>query len=224
MNKVLIAAIGGGAICFASLAQASDLPFGVTPGNYDYPAAFTWTGFYAGINAGGGFGSFTDGGQFYFGSGPSGGLIGGTAGYNYQSGNLMVGVEGDFDWANISSNATITPTLSSSGEVQSIATVRARFGYAADRFVLYGTGGYAGGDIRGTLTNLRATAVADQTFWANGYAFGAGAEYAITPHIIAKAEYIFASLGSNTFFSYTPNITNAGANVNLLRAGLNYKF
>jgi outer membrane immunogenic protein len=225
MKKVSIAAIGGAAIGFASLAQAADLPYrNGAPASYDYPPSFTWTGFYAGLNAGGGFGSFTDIGQAYFGSNPNGGLIGGTIGYNYQSGNLMIGAEGDYDWSNIGSNATVFPGISSSGSIQSLATIRARVGYAADRFMVYGTGGYAGADIRGTLSNFAAKAVADQSFWANGYTLGVGAEYAITPHITAKAEYLWTSFGSNTFFSNTPNITSAGANVNLLRGGVNYKF
>lgn len=225
MKKVLIAVIGGAAIGFASLAQAADLPYrNAAPSNYDYPPAFTWTGFYAGLNAGGGFGSFTGPGQAYFGSSPTGWLIGGTAGYNYQSGNLMVGVEGDYDWSHISSSATILPGIGSSGEIQNIATIRARFGYAADRFLIYGTAGYAGADIRGTLSNIPASAVADQSFWANGYTLGVGAEYAITPHVTAKAEYLYASFGNNTFFNNTPNVTSVGANVNLLRGGVNYKF
>ncbi len=93
-----------------------------------------------------------------------------------------------------------------------------------DRILIYGTGGYAGGSVRGELNNFNAHAVADQSIWANGFAVGLGAEYAITPHITAKAEYLYTSLGSSTFFGGTPNVSSMGANTNLLRAGVNYKF
>ena len=93
MKKVSIAVIGGAAMTFASLAQAADLPYrSAAPGNYDYPPSFTWGGFYAGLNTGAGFGAFNGYGAPYFGDNPNGWLLGFTAGYNYQSGNLVVGV------------------------------------------------------------------------------------------------------------------------------------
>ncbi len=225
MKKVSIALISGVAISFASLAQAADLPYNKdAPTAYDYPPSFTWTGFYAGLNLGAGLGSFLGGGNTYFGSNPDGWLIGGTIGYNYQSGNLLVGAEADYDWSHFASSATSAPGITSSGNIENIATIRARFGYAMDRLLIFGTGGYAGAEVAGTLNNYAASAVANQSFWSNGYALGVGAEYAVTPHITLKAEYLFASFGSNNFFALTPNYMSASANVNMLRAGMNYKF
>lgn len=225
MKKVSIAMIGGAAMSFATLAQAADLPQrSGAPSGYDYPPSFTWTGFYAGLNLGGGLASFNGGGSTYFGSNPWGWTIGGTAGFNYQSGNLLVGIEGDYDWSNFSANASPWLGVSSSGNIENIATVRARVGYAMDRLLLYGTGGYAGADIAGTLNNYTWRSVANQTFWSNGYTLGLGAEYAFTPHITAKAEYLYVSLGSNVFYGGTLNSMSAGASLNLLRAGVNYKF
>lgn len=224
MKKISIAMIGAAAISFASLAHAADLPPTSSPASYDYPPTFTWTGFYAGVNLGGGLGDFLGGGRYYFGSSPDGWLIGGTVGYNYQSGNLLVGVEADYDWTHFSSSATTAPGVLSSGNIDNMATIRVRFGYAMDRLLIYGTGGYAGGDMVGTLSNYPAKASANQSFWANGWALGFGAEYAVMPHITVKAEYLYTSLGSNDFFALTPNYMSASANVNLLRAGVNYKF
>jgi outer membrane immunogenic protein len=225
MKKVSIAVIGA-AMTFASLAQAADLPYrGAAPaGNYDYPASFTWTGFYAGLLAGGGLGSFTGTGAPYFGGSPDGWLVGVGAGYNYQSGNLVVGGEADWSWTGIGSSATPWAGVSSSGEVQDITTIRARFGYAMDRLLIFGTGGYAGANIQGTLNNFNQHAYVNQSYWSNGFALGLGAEYAITPHITAKAEYLFTSLGENNYFLGTVNASTVGANINLLRAGVNYKF
>lgn len=225
MKKVSIVVIGGAAMTFASLAQAADLPYrSAAPGNYDYPPSFTWGGFYAGLNTGAGFGSFSGNGAPYFGDNPTGWLLGFTGGYNYQSGNLVVGVEGDYDWSRIASDATVYPGVTSTGIVQDVSTIRARFGYAMDRILIYGTGGYAGGSIRGVISNFQRSSFSDQSYWSNGYALGLGAEYAITPHITAKAEYLYTSLGSNTYFAGSVNVAQVGANLNLLRAGLNYKF
>jgi outer membrane immunogenic protein len=225
MKKVLIAGIGGAAMSLASLAQAADLPYrSGAPSGYDYPPAFTWTGAYLGAVLGFGFGSFNGAVANYFGESPKGGLIGLTAGYNYQSGTLLAGVEADYAWSHIADETTNFPATYASGSVQGLLTIRGRFGYAMDRLLPYITAGYAGGNVRGTLTNLPASAVADQTFYSNGFALGAGAEYAITPHISAKAEYLYVGLSSNTFYANTPNVSSGGAGLSLLRAGVNYKF
>jgi outer membrane immunogenic protein len=222
MKKVLIVAIGGLATAFASLAQAADLPYRKeAPAAYDEAPTFTWTGAYLGVNAGLAFGSF-DGTQRYFGTNPVGGLYGFTGGYNYQQGKLVVGAEGDFAFGHIGGSATPYIGVSSTGVVENFFSVRGRVGYAMDRALFYGTGGYAGADVRGALSS--STAALDQTHVANGWTLGLGMEYAITPHFSAKAEYLYASMGNNTYFSGTPNSLSNGVTLNLLRAGVNYHF
>ncbi len=225
MKKVSIAVIGGAAMSIASLAQAADLPYrSAAAGNYDYPASFTWTGFYAGLNTGVGIGGFNGTGAPFFGDNPQGWLFGVTGGYNYQSGNLLIGAEADYDWSRIASDANVVPGVASTGIIQGVFTARARFGYTMDRILVYGTGGYAGANIRGVLSSFSPQSFVDQSYWANGFALGLGAEYAITPHITAKAEYLYTSLGTNNFFGGTVYGSSIGANLNLLRAGVNYKF
>lgn len=224
MKKVLIALIGGTAMSFASLAQAADLPYRKdAPASYDYPPSFTWTGLYAGVNAGAGVGGFNGSGANDFGRSPVGGAYGLTGGYNYQSGNLLIGAEGDYAWSHIADSASPAIGGASTGMVQNLDTIRARVGYTMDRALVYGTGGYAGADIRGVLTRAPATFL-DETRYANGFTLGFGFEYAITPHITAKAEYLYASLGSNSYFGGTPNSVSTGVNLSLLRGGVNYKF
>lgn len=227
MSKVLIAAIAAAAISAATLAQAADLPRRYAPAydeGYAAPPAFTWTGFYAGGTAGVGFGGFNGPGARYFGDNPSGLQFGLTGGYNYQSGNLLFGLEGDYAWSHIADSASPLPGVTSSGNVQNLSTARARFGYSYDRALFFATGGYAGANIRGVLNNGPAGSVADQSQWANGFALGLGVEYALTARISAKAEYLYTSLSSNSYFVGTPNPTNVGANINILRGGVNYHF
>ena len=149
-----------------------------------------------------------------------GGLYGFTAGYNYQQGTLLVGGEGDFDFGHVADSASGLGTVST-GVVQNFFSARARVGYALDRALFYGTGGYAGANVRGVLSG--GALGYDQTHVANGWALGAGMEYAVTPHFTVKGEYLYASMGNNTYFSGLNSVSN-GVNLNLLRAGVNYKF
>ena len=110
---------------------------------------FTWTGFYLGINGGGAFGSSTwdTAGSIN----TSGGLVGGTVGYNYQISHFVVGAEADIDWAGISGTTTTAacPAGCKTGDSW-LSTVRGRVGYAADRFLPFVTGGAALGNINAT--------------------------------------------------------------------------
>lgn len=225
MKKVLVAAAG--AMAYASMAQAADLPYRKeAPAAYDYAPAFSWTGFYAGGTAGIGFGGF-NGVEQYFGTSPIGGLYGFTAGYNYQSGKLVVGAEADFSFGHVGDSATPPMGGSSTGVARDFFTARARVGYAiVDRALIYGTGGYAGADIRAMISSpySNPALALDQSSIANGWTLGAGVEYAITPHFSLKGEYLFASMGNNTYFSGTPASINGGLNLNVLRAGVNYHF
>src|ERR1700733_9352693 len=70
--------------------------------------AYNWTGFYFGANGGGGWGhSFWNAQPT--GVGLSGGLAGGTAGYNWQTGKVVLGVEGDVDWSGLQGTRTSIP-------------------------------------------------------------------------------------------------------------------
>jgi hypothetical protein len=87
--------------------------------------------------------------------GPRGGLVGGTAGYNYQLGRWVLGLEGDIDWAHL--NGSSDPSAVAGGPVAYstdllwLNTVRGRTGYAFDRFLPYTTTGLAVGDVRGSI-------------------------------------------------------------------------
>src|SRR3954464_12471840 len=88
-------------------AQAADVPI-KAPYYKGAPrsviAYYNWTGFYAGINGGYGWGT-SNWDLPVVSSGPKGWMAGGTLGYNYQTGAFVWGFEGDFDWADVSASA-----------------------------------------------------------------------------------------------------------------------
>ena len=218
MKKVLLAALMAGV---ASSAMAADLPTRKAPPApqvYAAPPVFSWTGFYVGVN--GGWGAGTNGGDF---GSPTGGLVGGTAGYNYQIGQFVVGLEGDWDWADLNKNGYSAVLASPySNKIDDLVTVRARAGYAIDRALLYVTGGYAGIDTNGSF--LLGGVPGSQESWRNGGVIGGGVEYAFTNNISAKAEYLYAPMSSKGYFAGTPIAENSGLAVSVARLGLNYKF
>ncbi|MBE7244767.1 MAG: hypothetical protein INR63_07450, partial [Actinomycetospora chiangmaiensis] len=198
------AALSGAAVLLlavsASLsAQAADLPRQAPPPPPP-PAlpVFTWTGFYAGVNAGyafptGGSG-FTD--PTYgavTGGGRSGGFAGGgQIGYNYQftpGSGFVVGVETDIQGAALAKADAAylgaTPYYSIRPSLDYFGTVRGRVGYAFDRVLVYGTGGFAYGDVNRRTTYYGPNANTTPFFQGNsnglktGYAYGGGIEYAL---------------------------------------------
>ena len=107
-----------------------------------------------------------------------------------------------------------------------LGTVRARAGYAWDRVLFYGTGGAAFGDLQaaaGALPFSSSTQV--------GWTAGGGVEYAFTPNLTAKVEYLYVDLGNQSCAaancvsaSGIGPVTTVSLTENIVRAGINYKF
>jgi outer membrane immunogenic protein len=184
-----------------------------------YTPPFSWTGFYLGLNGGGGWGSSTwdRTGSFDL----SGGVIGGTAGFNWQTGPAVFGLEGDMDWSGVSGTTVAGCAAGCTTKNDWLGTARGRAGYAFDRFLPYITGGLAFGDIRASTPGF---AGASQTNL--GWTIGAGVEAAIVGNWSAKAEYLHVDLGSfNCGLSCGPTSTdNVSLREELLRGGVNYRF
>jgi len=195
-----------------SAAVAADLPRrSVAPAPYVAQApVFTWTGLYAGVNAGYAWGTPKGAADATFGS-IDGAQVGGTVGYNHQMGQIVLGVEADDAWSNARGNKA-----GATSKTTNVATARGRIGYAVDRVLLFGTGGYAGGSIDRTQAGVSAND------WHHGYALGGGMEYAFTKNVSAKAEYLYTDLASKTDTAGAPS--RAGATANTVRMGVNYKF
>jgi outer membrane immunogenic protein len=220
MKRLIVAALMAGV---ASGAMAADLPSHKSPyapaPMYVQPA-FTWTGFYVGINGGYGFGGI---GDTNFGN-PSGGLVGGTVGYNYQMGQFVVGGEADLDWADLSAKNTFTNFAYNNYHVNAITTERLRLGYAVDRALFYVTGGYAGVSTHASITDNFNGVYASQDSWRSGGVVGGGIEYAFTNNITAKAEFLWAPLQDVTYWAGTPDAETNHLSVSLARVGLTFKF
>ncbi|MBX9759954.1 MAG: porin family protein [Beijerinckiaceae bacterium] len=232
MRTFALAALALPLIAAAS-AQAADLPrrtYAAPPSVAAYvPPVFSWTGFYVGMNAGYGWGSLGGAGNTTFGK-PSGFVFGGTAGYNYQINQFVLGVEGDINWTNVDSTgrtlvgALPARTVFNTADVSWMGTLRARAGYSVDRALLYVTAGYAGASLDQKYNDATLAIGGSDSSWRNGWAAGAGIEYAFTRNISAKTEYLYTSFSSQNLFNGTPYVAQSELSMSLVRAGVNYRF
>ncbi|MFK8250590.1 outer membrane protein [Ancylobacter terrae] len=247
----------------AAPALAADMSYPVkaAPVAYAPVPVFSWTGFYIGANAGygwtdvGGTNAFIAAADDYYfdflrsGSLQPEGWFGGLqAGYNYQfDNNVVLGVEADVQFADMNENFNysgysqfvdidnnIFQAGTISSKVETFGTIRARLGYAVDRFLPYITGGVAWADIKRTevvVSNAEVGGVIgpdvvtaasySDTSW--GWTLGAGGEYAITDNWTVKAEYLYADVGSSSF-SGVFNHRDLDYAIQTVKAGVNYKF
>jgi len=217
MKKILLASVGLLALSVAT-ASAADIarrpmpakaPVYVTP-------AYNWTGFYVGINGGYGWGGGTSFSAPFASNSfdTSGGLVGGTLGYNYQINQIVFGVEGDIDASWIKGSG-ICGGFTCQTKNSWLGTARGRIGYAFDRFMPYVTGGAAFGDIKNTITPVGS---ASET--KAGWTLGGGLEANLYGPWTAKVEYLYVDLGSGP----TIAASSADFKTNIVRAGLNYRF
>jgi outer membrane immunogenic protein len=221
----------------------------------------SWTGPYVGLNLGYGGGDFkydasgttdsegANSANARLRQSSSGVIGGGQIGYNRELSNgLVLGVETDIAAADIGAKTSFSGVDSlgntSAADVRSkidyLGTVRGRVGKAMfdGRLVPYVTGGFAYGGVKSSAysncTGCVATGFSTPTSTQTGWTAGAGAEYALTPHLSMKAEYLYTDLGRD-------NVANAGdyslggatlydasasekATANVMRIGVNYRF
>jgi outer membrane immunogenic protein len=214
---ILLASIAGAA-------NAADLPAAPTP--YTKAPAIVapinnWTGFY--IGAMGGYGSENTSDPF----GIKGGFAGGTVGYNWQFNQFVAGIEADGAWADINNSVTQSVggiPVTVTAKVDALATVRGRFGVAFDQVLFYGTAGLALAD-----TKVGASALGvgiSESHTQTGWTAGAGIEWMFIPRWSLKAEYLYRSFGSQTFFAsqIPPGVPTGTVNINSGQVGINYHF
>ncbi len=200
-------------------ATAADIyaPAPVAEVIYSPAPAFSWTGGYMGGLVGYEWGSAHVrknnqwSGQNVDPEGWMGGIFGG---YNFQtSGMFVAGVEGDFTFSGASDK-----TKGFSVENNWNTTLRARAGIAIDRFLMYGTGGLAVGNI-----SVRNQGVGSDTGTHAGWTIGGGIEAAFTNNIIGRLEYRYTDYGTNIYDTGKRD-TKVDFNSNQVMVGVGYKF
>jgi outer membrane immunogenic protein len=226
-------------IALASIANAADAPA---------PSAYDWSGFYAGVNAGYAWGE-TEGTDINgwldfpdvessFSTDGDGLTAGGQIGYNMQLDSLVLGVETDLSYLNVSGSET--SSIASDNHIVSddgyLGTLRARLGFAADRLLIYATGGLAVGDTGSKWVDDGGTYQFELDTGSQwGWVAGGGLEYAATDSVSVKAEYLYYDLGTEDLhYSGGPanfcspfgegcdfEIKNTGS---IVRLGVNFHF
>ncbi len=199
----------------AGSAAAADLPSKKGAPVYAIPApVFTWTGIYAGLNIGGGWVDPSN---------VSGVVGGGQIGYNYQfaTAPIVVGLEADFQGTSIARRGVFGAETS----LPWFGTVRGRAGLTLldNRLLVYGTGGFAYGEVKYGWGGARNDTL-------TGWTAGGGVEYAFLPDWLAKIEYLYSDISKDYAGSWNPitGIYTVGherhTKINTVRAGVNYHF
>ncbi len=208
MSRLVFGAIVAAATCVTASAQAADM-YGQRPYAQPYtvnqPLANSWMGPYIGGNLGYGWGEISNNGMK-----PSGVLGGLQAGYNWQSGPLVFGVEGDLQ-LNGADDTFAAWKFSNPW----FGTIRGRVGYAFNNILLYGTGGLAFGTLKAEMGGF------SESHTTAGWTAGVGAEYAINQNWSAKIEYLYVDLSEKNFL--LTGVSN-GYQFSTVRVGVNYRF
>ena len=207
---------------------------------------FNWTGFYLGAQAG-----FAKPKDFVTYGGSSTGVPfnaldekivhrengfagGGQAGYNYQLGWFVPGIEFDLGYIGFNGKRQSPEpgpendfALSRGGL---FGTVSGRLGAAVDRTLLYLKGGFAYANLElGVADNVPPlTTDATQRTTRTGWTIGGGIEYALADHWTIKTEYQFVDLGEKGISAVASDgITDTwkhDVSAHIIKLGLNYKF
>ncbi len=205
--------------------------------------AFSWSGFYVGGNLGGAWTnnsitdnlhglSFSNGNNAVF-------VAGGQVGFNYQAGNFVFGVEGDFDWAANNNNngigvVALGNTFTASVNDRWMATVAGRLGYAVDRWLIYvkGGGGWVGANgFTVTDVTTGASVSSGSSNSVSGWLVGGGFEWAFANNWSVRAEYDYFGLSGRSFtvpaafpLLAGDTFTTGNNNIQMATVGINYLF
>jgi opacity protein-like surface antigen/outer membrane protease len=260
-KKHLLAGVAFTALLAGSATAADMRPIKAPP----LPAPFTWTGGYVGLTAGGAWGAYdtttstalSPGGYFpnaatvaaVNAAGPQsikpGGFATGIeAGYNWQNGALLVGVEADLQALHLSGaangGAALYPAgfhhqfvVSSYADSTWLFTARARVGLVANNWLFFATGGLAVTQLTSDLLFTDSGGALEEgqiDTVKTGYAVGGGVEAPLTDRLSLKAEYLYVKFSDTTVSGSLPPppsqafTHSAGLAANIVRVGLNYRF
>ena len=207
MKRLVVGAAALAAVGWTASAEAADLNYGQrAPYTVNQPLnGYSWAGPYLGANLGYEWGSVSNNPAK-----PSGFVGGVQAGYNFQNGPWVFGVEGDIQAAG--ADDTFAPWKFSNPW---FGTLRGRAGYAFSNVLFYGTAGLAFGELRAQTFGWT------ESHTSAGWTIGAGAEVGFAPNWSAKLEYLYIDLSTSQFA--ITGVSN-GYSASVVRAGVNYHF
>lgn len=156
-----------------------------------------WSGFYLGVQAGYAWGEvdLNDQGFDEDSDHDVDGFIGGAhAGFNFQSGNLLLGIEGDFYGADVDGDSTCENTLfRCESDIDMFATLRGKVGWVFDRVAIYGTVGGAWADYEANAILLSGDPAVDEKGDTDlfGLAVGVGGDILLSDRVSLGAQVLW---------------------------------
>ena len=175
---------------------------------------YNWSGLYVGAHVGGGFADLG------FGGNGSGFIGGGQIGYNWQIGQVVLGVEAEVSGSGVSNGLATFGPVATSVNWNSITTVSGRFGWAFNDWLVYGKAGgaWADVDVNETIGGTPVFALGGVT---SGFLLGVGVEHVLwSPAWTAKLEYDHIGFGSDVgVFGFDSSV-----NFQEVKFGINYHF
>jgi outer membrane protein OmpA-like peptidoglycan-associated protein len=246
MKRVLLATVAIAALVPAWGAQAQDwwsgaevglqggYGFDGSSGNISCPGLAhipLLKGIDGGEGGGGGVGACGEPGDPSYRFAPSGILGGVHAGYNWLLGNVVLGVEGDAEGADVSGTDTsLSQGFAVHTSMDFDASVRGKLGWAFNNVLLYGTGGVAFGDVK-TSYSVAAVAggplgsVGSSDSVRVGWTGGGGVAYAFSPNWQGAVEYRYTDLGTKSFSNPAAGVTDSNEyNFSAVRLSITYRF
>ncbi len=194
----------------------------------DSRRAHDWSGFYAGVQAGYGWGS-TD--WTYQAGGNTadhdtdGGLFGGQIGFLFQQSGIVFGAEADIAWSDIEGRASCpNAAFDCESEIEYLGTIRGTIGLASGTMLFYGTGGYAYGSADLSTVLLATGARAGSSADLSGWAAGGGIAVAMDPNWSVRLEYLHYDFGSSSHTVDNGLIVDSDMQVDSIKIGMNFKF
>lgn len=217
MKKILLGTVALAALGMAAPASAADLaarPYTKAPPMI--AAIYDWSGFYVGLNGGGGssrkcwdvtqnLATVYNPAQAEGCHDATGGTVGGQIGYRWQSSAWVFGVEAQGNWADFSGSNTnlFFPAVSDRSKIDAFGLFTGQVGYAWNNALLYLKGGAAVVSDKYTTINIASGLLVDkasETRW--GGVIGAGLEYGFAPNWSVGVEYDHMFMGTNNVNSY----------------------
>lgn len=193
---------------------------------------YDWSGFYAGVFAGGAHGLWSV--DFYRNNnhghseqGADGAAFGLYGGFNHQFANrFVIGAEVDIGHSSATQSNDIFDNDTSYTKYGMFGSARARLGYAFDRLLVFGAVGVSVANISNDIQKGRNAG--EQIVWDDqikaGLSVGAGAEYAFTNNWVGRAEYVYNNYGTVTQYNADGNRADMKNELHLVRVGASYRF